>query len=113
MLIEKQYVVRHFKSGIDVGYLAHPSFVEENELAAITGPLSVAAAETDPIFTVDQRHKTEVILREAGYPYQICLFSGTSHGFASRLDASTTAQKFAKEQAFAQAVRWFDVWLLG
>ncbi len=57
--VRHQYVVRHYKDGIDVGYIAHPSFVEEEELAAISGPLSIAAAETDPIFPSEKRHKSE------------------------------------------------------
>ena len=40
-----KYVVRFLKSGqIDAGYVAHPSFVDESELEAIEGPLSIAAA---------------------------------------------------------------------
>ena len=31
---------------MDVGYVAHPSFVEADELKAIKGPLSIAAAGT-------------------------------------------------------------------
>lgn len=40
-----KYVVRHLKPGeIDAGYLAHPSFVDADELRAMQGPLSIAAA---------------------------------------------------------------------
>ncbi|WEW61346.1 hypothetical protein PRK78_006836 [Emydomyces testavorans] len=40
-----KYVCRFLKeSKIDVGYVAHPSFVTSEELSAITGPLSIAAA---------------------------------------------------------------------
>ena len=40
-----KYVVRYLKPGeIDVGYIAHPSFVDADELRAIKGPLSIAAA---------------------------------------------------------------------
>jgi hypothetical protein len=40
-----QYVVRNLKDGrLDGGYTAHPSFVTPEELSAITGPLSIAAA---------------------------------------------------------------------
>ena len=42
-----QYVARHYKDGIDAGYMAHPSFVDEDELAGFKAPLSIAAAETD------------------------------------------------------------------
>lgn len=107
-----QYVVRHYKNGISVGYVAHPSFVEEDELAAITGPLAISAAETDSIFTNEKRHRSEEILKEVGHPYQINLYSQVVHGFAVRGDISVQVERFAKEQAFLQAVTWFDEFLL-
>ena len=107
-----QYVARHYKDGIDVGYFAHPSFVEEDELASITGPLAISAAETDSIFTTEKRHASEGILKKTGHPYQITLYSGVEHGFAVRGDVTNKVIKFAKEQAFLQAVTWFDEFLL-
>lgn len=104
-----QYVVRFLKEeGINAGFLAHPSFVEEEELAAITGPLSIAAAQTDSIFPAEKRHRSEEILIETKQPFQMVLYSGVEHGFAVRGDLKVKAQKFAKEQAFLQAVAWFD-----
>lgn len=105
-------MARHNKSGIDVGYFAHPSFVEEEELAGFKGPLTISAAETDTIFPADKRHRSEEILKEGGYPYQINLYSGVEHGFAVRGDISKKIEKYAKEQAFLQAVTWFDEHLL-
>lgn len=99
-------------NGIDVGYVAHPSFVDEAELQAMNGPLSIAAAETDAIFPAEKRHKSEEIMTAAKKTYQINLFSGVEHGFAVRCDVKVPAQKFAKEQAFLQAVAWFDQHLL-
>lgn len=110
--VDLQYLIRHYKDGIDVGYAAHPSFVTDEELAAITGPLSISAAETDAIFPADMRHKSEEILVKTGQPYQINLFSGVEHGFAIRGDPEVKVQRFAKEQAFLQAVAWFDYYLL-
>lgn len=107
-----KYVVRHYKDGINVGYLAHPSFVEEDELAAITGPLAISAAETDSIFPAEKRYKSEEILPKTKQPYQINLFSGVVHGFAVRGDVSNKVERFAKEQAFQQALTWFDTWLV-
>lgn len=107
-----KYVARHYKNGIKVGYFAHPSFVDEDELAAITGPLSIAAAETDEIFPTEKRHKSEEILQKTGQPYQINLYSHVVHGFSVRCDLSKKPEKFAKEQAFYQAVQWFDNFLL-
>ena len=40
-------MARHYKDGIDAGYMAHPSFVDEDELEGFKAPLSIAAAETD------------------------------------------------------------------
>ncbi|KAH7310667.1 dienelactone hydrolase [Stachybotrys elegans] len=110
--IGAKYVVRHFKSGIDCGFLAHPSFVTQEELEAITGPLSIAAAETDSIFPAEKRHESEVILQKMKLPYQISLFSGVEHGFAVRGKETEKQEKFAKEQAFLQAAAWFDNYLV-
>ncbi|XP_044715083.1 dienelactone hydrolase family domain-containing protein [Hirsutella rhossiliensis] len=106
-----KYVVRHYKHGIDCGFVAHPSFVDEDELAAIGGPLSIAAAETDAIFPADKRHRSEDILFKTKKPYQINLYCGVEHGFAVRGAADVKVQRFAKEQALKQAITWFDVFL--
>lgn len=108
-----KYVARFLAEGkgIDVGYTAHPSFVTDEELAAITGPFSISAAETDTIFTTELRHKSETILIGTKQPFQINLFSGVSHGFAMRGDLSVKAEKFGREQAFLQAVAWFNEYL--
>jgi dienelactone hydrolase len=41
-----KYVARFLAKGkgVDVGYTAHPSFVDEDEIKGMTGPLSIAAA---------------------------------------------------------------------
>jgi dienelactone hydrolase len=122
-----KYVVRFMPKGkgIDAGFVAHPSyvslfslpfasqtnnsrFVEESELLAINGPLSIAAAETDPIFPAEKRHRSETILMETKQPFQINLYSGVSHGFSVRCDTSKKIEKYSKDQAFLQAVTWFD-----
>lgn len=130
-----KYVCRHMKEGkIDVGFNAHPSFVTHEELGAITGPLSIAASgklkpcrivdtysssvltyfsiiEIDQIFTTQLRHESEETLKKTGQHWQINLFSGVSHGFAVRADLSNKHFKFAKEQAFCQAINWFRQYL--
>src|SRR5690606_1534827 len=97
VLPPSQYVVRHSKDGIQVGYVAHPSFVTEEELASIQGPLSISAAETDSIFPSDKRRRSEEILKASGHPYQINLFSGVEHGFAVRGRQDRKVERFAKE----------------
>ncbi|KAF7591375.1 hypothetical protein BBP40_001601 [Aspergillus hancockii] len=107
-----KYVTRFLKNGkLDVGFNAHPSFVTHEELGAITGPLSIAASEIDNIFTTQLRHESEETLKKTGQAWQINLFSGVSHGFAVRADLSNKHFKFAKEQAFCQAVNWLRQYL--
>ncbi|KAK4237936.1 protein AIM2 [Achaetomium macrosporum] len=95
-------------NGIDVGYAAHPSLLETSEIGAIAGPVAVAAADGDNIFTAEARAQAEAVLVDVGQPYQVSLYSQTPHGFAVRANLSDPGQKWAKEQAFLQAVRWFD-----
>lgn len=102
---------RHYPS-ISVGYIAHPSNVDEEELASFKAPLSIAAAETDHLFPIDKRHKAEAVLMRGGYPYQINLYGMVEHGFCVRCDLSQKIERYAKEAAFHQAVTWFDTWLL-
>ncbi|KAK5141898.1 hypothetical protein LTR04_002425, partial [Oleoguttula sp. CCFEE 6159] len=109
-----KYVCRFLKEGkLDAGYTAHPSFVDAEELKGIQGPLSISAAETDQIFPAEKRRESEDILQGMKVPYQINLFSDVEHGFAVRCDLSDKRQKFAKEQAFFQAVQWFDEYIKG
>lgn len=107
-----KYAIRWLKPGsADASYVAHPSFVAAEELEAISGPLSIAAAETDDIFPAPKRRESEDILQKMNVPYQLNLFSDVEHGFAVRTDLSKKRAKFAKEQAFLQAVAWFDEYL--
>jgi dienelactone hydrolase len=58
----------------------------------------------------ERRHAIEEQLQTTGQPYSLALYSGTQHGFGVRANISDLEQKFGKEQAFFQAVRWFDTW---
>lgn len=105
-----KYAVRCLGAGlVQAAAVFHPSFVEIDEVKAIKGPLFIAAAETDTIFTVELRHETEKVLAEVGAKYRITLMHGVEHGFAVRGDISVPWIKYAKEKAFADAVDWFDV----
>ncbi|KAJ5594994.1 uncharacterized protein N7459_001202 [Penicillium hispanicum] len=107
-----KYVCRYLKPGkLDVGFTAHPTMVEADELKGIEGPLSIAAAVRDFVFTTAKRHESEEILDKKDVPYQINLYADVEHGFSVRCDMSKPRQRFAKEQAFSQAVAWFDEYL--
>ncbi|KAK9470385.1 dienelactone hydrolase family-domain-containing protein [Dipodascopsis tothii] len=96
------------ESKLAAGYVAHPSLITEDELRAIKGPLSIAAAETDEIFPEEKRHVSEAILKEIGATYSLTLYSSVEHGFAVRSDLAVPNNKWAKEAAFIQAVTWFE-----
>ncbi|KAK4149539.1 dienelactone hydrolase family-domain-containing protein [Chaetomidium leptoderma] len=99
--------------GVDAGFAAHPSLLEDSEIMAITRPISVAAAETDAMLLPERRPQMEAMLADTTQPYQFNLYGGTSHGFGVRGNVSDPRQKFGKETAFYQAVRWFDAWAGG
>lgn len=68
----------------------------------------LTVAETDMIFPAEKRRESEDILQSIGATYQISLHSGVEHGFAVKGDMQNQRGRFAKEQAFLQAVLWFD-----
>jgi hypothetical protein len=55
----------------------------------------------------------EALLASGAQPYQFTLYGGTSHGFGVRGNVSDPQEKFGKEAAFYQAVRWFNAWAGG
>ncbi len=59
----------------------------------------------------ERRALVEALLQKTNQTYSLSLYGGTSHGFGVRVNLSDPRQKFGKETAFLQAVRWFDTWL--
>lgn len=96
----------------DVGFAAHPSLLGDDEIRAVAKPVAVAAAETDSLLNATARSNLEVLLKETGERYQVNLYSGTQHGFAVRANLTNPAERYGKEEAFVQAVRWFDTFLV-
>ena len=68
-------------------------------------------AETDEMMSPQRRAQIEAMLAATKQPFSLALYGGTSHGFGVRVNLSDPRQKFGKEEAFFQAVRWFDTWL--
>ncbi|KAK1756320.1 protein AIM2 [Echria macrotheca] len=108
-----RYAFRFISAGKggDAAFAAHPSLLENGEIEAIKGPAAVAAAETDGLMPPARRAEIEAELAKAGQAYQLSLYSGTQHGFGVRVNVTDPLQKFGKEGAFLQAVRWFDNFL--
>ncbi|KAK7432142.1 hypothetical protein QQZ08_001432 [Neonectria magnoliae] len=96
--------------GANVGYAAHPTLLQDEEILAIDGPASIAAAEIDTTLNATRRSEVEALLGETPQPFQVNLYSGTSHGFGVRANISDPEQKYGKEEAFWQAIHWFNAW---
>ncbi|KAK3399369.1 Alpha/Beta hydrolase protein [Sordaria brevicollis] len=96
---------------VDAAFTAHPSLLENEEIVAIQGPVAIAAAENDELLPLERKLEIEALLKGTGREYGVNLYSGTNHGFAVRADVSDREQRFAKEGAFLQAVRWFGEFL--
>lgn len=65
------------------------------------------SSDRDNLLPAARRAQLEALLLNTTTPYQVSLYSGVSHGFGVRINASDPIQVFAKETAFLQAVRWF------
>ena len=96
--------------GADVGFAAHPSLLETAEVQAITKPVSLACAQTDDLFPAARRHEVEDLIFASGQQASVATYGGTQHGFAVRANISDPRQKFGKEEAFVQAVSFFQKW---
>ena len=64
----------------------------------------------DEITPTARRREIEDLLGEVDQPYEVAVYSGTQHGFGVRADISDPEQKYGKETAFIQAVRFFEAW---
>ena len=104
-----KYVARWLgrDAGIRAGYTAHPSGATAGEWAAVSAPLSIANAELDTTFPLEEARQAEDILRNSTIAWQLDTYSDVPHGFGIRANESDPRQVFAKEQAFVQAVTWF------
>ncbi|KAG6848729.1 hypothetical protein H0H93_014564 [Arthromyces matolae] len=70
-------------------------------------PLLLVCAETDKSFPLESRRRAEDILAEAKAIYHISVFSGVSHGFATRCNLEIENERWAKEEAARQIIGWF------
>jgi dienelactone hydrolase len=67
--------------------------------------------ELDGAFNSTARRNAENILQEKNATYETTVYSGAPHGFGVRANLTVAREKYAKEAAFFQAVRWLDAWL--
>ncbi|KAK1989136.1 dienelactone hydrolase [Colletotrichum cereale] len=97
--------------GVQVGFAAHPTLLGDEEIKAIKGPASLAVAEGDVGMKAARRAEIEAAVGTTGQPFTMMLYGMTPHGFATHPDLNNPVQKAAKEDAFVQAVRFYETWL--
>jgi len=90
---------------------AHPAFLTEDQFRNLKTPLLILAAETDHTFPPESRRRAVDILTEIKATYHVRLFSGVSHGFATRGDPEVENSRWAKEEAAASVVNFFSRFL--
>ncbi|GKT54258.1 dienelactone hydrolase [Colletotrichum tofieldiae] len=97
--------------GVQVGFAAHPTLLGDEEIKGIKGPASLAIAEGDTGMMAKRRAEIEAAMGSTGQPFTMALYGRTPHGFATHPDLNNPVQKAAKEDAFLQAVRFYETWL--
>lgn len=107
-----RFAIRQISAASPLGdacAVAHPSNVTMEEIAAIGKvPIMISAAETDVVFTMENRYATGQKLREIGATYIINLFSGVYHGFAIRGNLSSPDLRFAMNKTISDQIYLFD-----
>ncbi|KAF2832306.1 alpha/beta-hydrolase [Ophiobolus disseminans] len=108
-----KYVPRFLTAsgGLDLGFIAHPSNLNEQEIGGITRGISIAAGTLDASFNATAKARAESILARNNITFQSNVYGGAPHGFAVRVNQSIPQQAYAKQASFVQAVTWFDAWL--
>ncbi|KEF55481.1 esterase/lipase [Exophiala aquamarina CBS 119918] len=96
---------------VDCISAAHPSFLEEEEIAKVGVPVQIIAPETDPLFTPELKTYSNATIPTLGIPYDYQHFPGLEHGFATRGDPKVDKERDGMLRAKNAAVLWFRQWL--
>lgn len=96
---------------IDCAAVAHPSLLEEKEIANIGVPVQFLAPEVDQMFTPELKEFTLKTLPTLNIPFNYDYYPGLVHGFAVRGDQNDPKQKDGLERAKNSAVTWFKQYL--
>ncbi|KAH7120303.1 Alpha/Beta hydrolase protein [Dactylonectria estremocensis] len=69
-----------------------------------------ANQEYDPLFLPPRRADVGALLEQTHQPDSLALYGGTRHDFGTRTNVTVSEQRFGKEEAFVQAVKFFRSW---
>ncbi|KAG9830133.1 alpha/beta-hydrolase, partial [Aureobasidium melanogenum] len=92
---------------IDCAAVAHPSLLEESEIANIGVPVQFLSPEHDQMFTPELKEFTLKTLPTLNIPFNYDYYPALVHGFAVRGDHNDPKQKEGLERAKNAAVYWF------
>jgi dienelactone hydrolase len=95
----------------DCTAVAHPSMISKADLTNLKTPISFALAEADDQFSPPMAEYTQVTLKEKNLPFELEVYEGTCHGFASRGDLTIEKVKKGCEGSIVQAVNWYKKYL--
>lgn len=106
------------KRVVDVGFVAHPSFLTyPDDIEKIVVPYSCAAAGLDEQMSPENAKQTEQVLKaktakvkDQGVEHEFVLYEKAHHGFAVRADEGDLEEAEAGKKAEKQAVDWFTKW---
>ncbi|KAL4064106.1 Alpha/Beta hydrolase protein [Scleroderma yunnanense] len=87
--------------------VAHPTALSVEAVAKSKVPILFSCAEIDNAFPPGLRRAVEDDLSARKMTYYFQIFSGASHGFATRGDPSVESQRWAKEECSRSVVQWF------
>ncbi|KAF6744573.1 Alpha/Beta hydrolase protein [Ephemerocybe angulata] len=90
------------------GAFAHPSSLTEDHFNRLKKPLLLSCAESDSSFPNKSRRRAEDILAAGHSTYHVQIFSGTTHGFATRGNLTVENELWAKEESARSVIMWFD-----
>ncbi|KAF4848403.1 Hydrolase tropI [Colletotrichum siamense] len=96
---------------VNAAFAAHPTLLSDDEIKAISGPASLAIAEKDTGMKIQRRIEIEMAMARTGQPWTMNLYGGVPHGFATHPNLDVPVEKAGKEDAFLQAVRFFESWV--
>ncbi|KAF9877996.1 dienelactone hydrolase family protein [Colletotrichum karsti] len=96
---------------VNAAFAAHPTLLGDEEIKAINGPASLAVAEKDTGMLIKRRMEIEAAMASTGQPFTMNLYGGVPHGFATHPNLDIPVEKAGKEDAFLQAVRFFETWV--
>ena len=96
---------------VDCVSVAHPTQLEEGEIADIGVPVQIMAPEVDPMFTEELKAFSNRVIPTLGVAYDYQYFPGLEHGFATRGNPGIGGERAGMERAKNAAVLWFRQWL--